>query len=70
MAMSEKIKIVLLKKKMTVSALAEKLNTSQSNLSNKLKRDNFSEKELVEIARALDCEFNGYFQMSDTGEII
>ena len=30
MAMSEKIKIVLLKKKMTVSALAEKLNTSQS----------------------------------------
>lgn len=70
MAMSEKIKIVLLKKKMTVSALAEKLNTSQSNLSNKLKRDNFSEKELVEIAHALDCEFNGYFKMSNTDEII
>lgn len=70
MAMSEKIKIVLLKKKMTVSALAEKLNTSQSNLSNKLKRDNFSEKELVEIAHALDCEYNGYFKMSDTEEII
>lgn len=70
MAMSEKIKIVLLKKKMTVSALAEKLNTSQSNLSNKLKRDNFSEKELIEIAQALDCEFNGYFKMSDTDEII
>lgn len=70
MAMSEKIKIVLLKKKMTVSALAEKLNTSQSNLSNKLRRDNFSEKELVEIAHALDCEFNGYFKMFDTEEII
>ncbi len=70
MAMSEKIKIVLLKKKMTVSSLAEKLNTSQSNLSNKLKRDNFSEKELVEIAHALGCEFNGYFKMSDTEEII
>lgn len=70
MAMSEKIKIVLLKKKMTISALAQKLNTTQSNLSNKLKRDNFSEKELIEIANALDCKFNGYFTMSDTEEII
>ena len=70
MAMSEKIKIVLLKKKMTVSALAEKLNTSQSNLSNKLKRDNFSEKELIEIAQALDCEFHGYFKISDTDEVV
>ena len=70
MAMSEKIKIILIKKKMTLSALAKRLNTSQSNLSNKLKRDNFSEKELVEIASALDCEFNGYFKILETDEII
>ena len=70
MAMSEKIKIILIKKNMTISALAEKLNTSQSNLSNKLKRDNFSEKELSDIARALDCEFQGYFTMLDTEEVI
>ena len=70
MAMSEKIKIILIKKNMTISALAEKLNTSQSNLSNKFKRDNFSEKELSDIAKALDCEFNGYFTMLDTEEVI
>ena len=52
MAMSEKIKIVLLKRKLTVTSLAKALGMSQSNLSNKLSRDNFSEKELAEIAEA------------------
>lgn len=68
MAMSEKIKIVLLKRKMTITALAEKLNTTRSNLSNKLSRDNFSEKELQEIAEALDCDLDTYFTLRDTGE--
>ena len=49
MAMSEKIKIVLLKRKMTVTSLAEMIGTTRSNLSNKLSRDNFSEKELKEM---------------------
>lgn len=70
MAMSEKIRIVLLKRKMTVSQLAEKLGISQSNMSNKLKRDNFSEKELTEIAIALDCNLGLSLTMNDTGEEI
>lgn len=70
MAMAEKIRIVLLKRKMTVSQLADKLGISQSNMSNKLKRDNFSEKELREIATILQCDFNISFKLSDTGEEI
>lgn len=68
MTMSEKIKIVLLKRKLTVTALAEILGTTRSNLSNKLSRDNFSEKELAEIAEALNCDLNVSFTLRDTGE--
>lgn len=50
--------------------LANSLNTSQSNLSNKLKRDNFSEMELNQIADILNCDFKGIFVMRDTKEEI
>lgn len=68
MGMSEKIKIVLVKRKMTVTQLAEKINTSSQNLSNKLRQDNFREKELQEIANALDCDYTADFVLRDTGE--
>ena len=70
MGMSEKIKIALLKRKMTVTQLAEKLNTSSQNLSNKLRQDKFRENELREIAEALDCDYEANFIMRDTGEKI
>lgn len=66
--MSEKIELVLVKRKMSKSALAEKLNCSPSNLYNKFKRDNFSEKELQEIAEVLDCTFEASFVLNDSGE--
>lgn len=61
MAMAEKIKMLLARKQMTAVQLAKKLGTSPSNLYNKFKRDNFSEKELKEIAEALDCTYEGFF---------
>ena len=61
MSMSEKIRIALVKRKISVTELANSLNTSQSNFSNKLKRDNFSEKELKQIADILNCDFKGSF---------
>lgn len=70
MSMSEKIRITLLKRKMSITKLATSLGTSQSNLSNKLRRDNFTEKELLQIADILDCDFKGTFIMRDTGEKI
>ena len=63
MGMTEKIRIILVKKKMTISQLAKELDTSQSNLSKKMKRDNFSEKELKEIAKILDVDLEMYFIM-------
>jgi DNA-binding Xre family transcriptional regulator len=68
MSMAEKIKIVLIKRKMTLTGLAEKLGKSPQNISAKLGRDNFSEKELIEIAAALDCTFNAEFTLNDSGE--
>lgn len=66
--MTEKIKVVLVKRGITTVDLAKRLKCSPSNLYDKYKRDNFSEKELVEIAQALDCKFEGFFTLNDTGE--
>lgn len=68
MAMAEKVRILLVKRKITVTDLAKRLGISQSNLSNKLSRDNFSEKELQQIAEALNCDLDISFTLRDTGE--
>lgn len=67
---NEKIKIILGRKGMTVSDLAGKINTSRQNLTNKLSRNNFSEKELRTLAEAMNCDFELLFTMRETGEII
>lgn len=66
--MSEKIRLVLAKKNKSKAWLAEQLGWSTSNLYNKFKRDNFSEKELIEIARVLDCTFEANFVLNDSDE--
>ena len=68
MAMAEKVRILLVKRKITVTDLAKRLGMSQSNLSNKLSRDNFNEKELQEIAEALNCDLDIGFTLRDPGE--
>ena len=60
----------MLEREVTQMQLAEKLGTSQSNLANKLKRDNFSEKELNQIAEILNATFEGNFVLNDTGKSI
>ena len=66
--MAEKIELVLVKRKMSKAQLATLLGQSTSNLYNKFKRDNFSEKELVEIAKVLDCTFEANFVLNDSQE--
>ena len=46
LTMGEKIKVLLNRKNLTLAQLAEKIGQSRQNLSNKMSRDNFSEKEL------------------------
>ncbi len=67
--MTEKIKILLIKKNFSAVQLAEKLGTTPSNLYNKFKRDNFSENELIEIANILNCKYEGFFIL-DNGDKI
>lgn len=50
--MGEKIKIVLKRRNMTLGELAEQTSQSRQNLSNKMSRDNFTEKELRTIGRS------------------
>lgn len=50
------IKHSLVEKDLKVSDLARLLDTSYQNLDQKLKRDNFSEKEMLQIADALGLE--------------
>lgn len=68
--MGEKIKIVLKRRNMTLGELADKTGQSRQNLSNKISRDNFTEKDLQVIAMALDCTYTASFTMNDTGEVI
>ena len=71
MALTEKICILLVKRgNMSESELARKLGVSPQNLHNKMKRDNFTETDLAEIAAALDCKLNISFTMNDTGETL
>ena len=70
MSVAKKIKLLLVERDMTMTDLAEKLNTGKSNLSQKMQRNNFSEKELKEIAEVLNCEYDIVFTMNDTGKTI
>ena len=70
LTLGEKIKIILNRRGLTMAQLAEQTGQSRQNMSNKMSRDNFSEKELYEIANALNCTFEAGFFMNDTGEKI
>lgn len=70
MGMANKIRILLIERNMKIKDLAERLGYSGNNLSNKLKEDNFSEKELLKIAELLGCEYKATFFMRDTGKEI
>lgn len=71
MALSERIRILLVKRgNISEAELARRIGISPQNLNNKMKRDNFTERDLQEIAAALDCAFSVVFTLNDTGEVI
>ena len=70
LTIGEKINVILKRRGLTLSQLAEETGQSRQNLSNKMNRDNFSEKEAIAIAAVLNCSFTAEFVMNDTGERI
>ena len=70
MALSERIRILLVKRgNISEAELARRIGVSPQNLNNKMKRDNFTERDLQEIAAALDCSFSVTFTLNDTGKL-
>lgn len=57
MDISKEVKRMMFEKDCTIIKLAELLNTSQPNLSNKFKRNDFRIKELIQIADVLGYDF-------------
>ena len=53
MDVAKKIRIMLVEENLKIIDLADRLNTSQQNISAKVKRNNFSVKEMEEITEAL-----------------
>ena len=71
MAMAEKIRILLVKRgNLSEAELARRMGISPQNLNNKMKRDNFTEKDLADIAKALDCSVSIHFTMNESGEVL
>ena len=71
MGMTEKIRILLVKKgNLSEAELARRMGISPQNLNKKMKRDNFTETDLLEVAKALDCRFEANFIIPETGDKI
>ncbi|MCL2547726.1 MAG: helix-turn-helix transcriptional regulator [Symbiobacteriaceae bacterium] len=68
--MAEKIRILLVKRgNLSEAELARRMGISPQNLSYKMKRDNFAERDLKTIAEALDVDLEIAFVLP-TGERI
>lgn len=65
MTAGEKLRIIMDRKKVSMGAMAEGTGQSRQNLSNKMKRDDFSEQELRKMAEVLGCSVKIQFIDSD-----
>jgi len=71
MSMVESIRIALVKRgNISESELARRIGISPQNLHNKMKRDNFTETDLREIADALGLQLEITFIDPETGKKI
>jgi len=69
MSMTQKIRILLVKKgNLSEAELARRINNSPSNLNQKMKKDNFAERELREIGDVLGCDVKITFVDRESGE--
>lgn len=60
MSFALKIRMIALERDITIKELAGRLRISNNNLCNKLKRNNFKESKLIQIAEALNCVYEGF----------
>lgn len=65
LSVADKIRSLLRYKNVPIIELGYRLGKSKQNMSNKLKRDNYSINELKEIAEAMDCTLEVNFVDKD-----
>lgn len=70
LSFGEKLQIILKRKHMSMTSFAELMGTSRQNISNKLKRNNFSELEMMDICKKLNCTYDLSIVMNDTKETV
>lgn len=69
MTVAEKIRLIMKRQRMTLGELAEKSGQTRQNLSNKMSRGNFTEKDIAVLAASLECSAKITFTMPDGTEI-
>ena len=69
MSVAEKIRTIIRRQKITLGDLAERTGQTRQNLSNKMSRGNFTEKDIAEMAIALGCKVQITFIFPDGTEI-
>lgn len=69
MSVAEKVRLIMKRRKMTMGDLAEATGQTRQNLSNKMSRGNFTERDIKEIAAALECRVEITFTLPDGEQI-
>lgn len=64
-----KIKMLLAMQDKTMTDLAKAIGDNPANFHHKMKRDNFSEKDLIKIAAALNCKYTATFTLENGDNI-
>ena len=70
LTVAEKIRLILGRKKITITDLADKLGKSRANITNQLLRDNFTWEQMNCMADALGMDVDVIFTDRKTGEKI
>lgn len=70
MSISEKIRLIARRKKVTLTALADMTGQTNQNLSGKLTRNNFTVRQIMEIGEVLGYEVEISFIDKSSGEKI
>ena len=69
LSVAEKIRLIMKRQKMTMGEMAEASGQTRQNLSNKMTRGNFTEKDIAALAAALGCTVEIRFITRDGEEV-
>ena len=69
MTIAEKLRLIMSRANVTMGQLAEASGQTRQNLSNKMGRGNFTEKDITTLATALGCKVKITFVLPDGTEV-